>query len=91
VRVEIPKWVADDKEKLGLLHVVLVEQCKMMGSKPYPYLLHRAHESAVVKQEEKHQIEQLLAMELRRNNEEVDEGSNKQSAKDLPGRTSREG
>ena len=87
VRVEIPKWVADEKEKLDLLHGVLVEQCRMMGSKPYPYLLHRAHEAALVKQEEKQQIEQLLTMELLRNNEDVDEGSYKQSAKDLPGRT----
>ncbi|MEW6028179.1 MAG: DNA double-strand break repair nuclease NurA [Chloroflexota bacterium] len=87
VRVEIPKWVAEDKEKLDLLHGVLVEQCRMMGSKPYPYLLHRAHETALVKQEEKQQIEQLLMLELRRNNEETDEGSYKQSAKDLQGRT----
>lgn len=89
VRVEIPKWVADDKSGLDLLHAVLVQQCRMMGSRPYPYLLHRAHETAVVKNEEKQQIEQMLAMELRRNNEEVDEGSNKQSAKDLKGRTKR--
>jgi hypothetical protein len=89
VRVEIPKWVADDKEKLDLLHGVLVEQCRMMGSKPYPYLLHRAHETAVVKMEEKQQIEQLLALELRRNNEDVEDGSYKQSAKDLQGRTRR--
>jgi len=87
VRVEIPKWVVDDKEKLDLLHGVLVEQCRMMGSRPYPYLLHRAHETAVVKNEEKQQIEQLLTLELRENNEEVDEGSNKQSAKDRGGRT----
>ncbi len=87
VRVEIPKWVADDKEKLDLLHAVLVEQCKMMGSRPYPYLLHRAHETAVVKNEEKQQIEQMLSMELRKNNEDVDDGSYKQSAKDLQGRT----
>lgn len=89
VRVEIPKWVVDDREKLDLLHAVLVEQCRTMGSKPYPYLLHRAHETAVVKNEEKQQIEQLLTMELRRNNEDVDDVSNKQSAKDLPGRTKR--
>jgi hypothetical protein len=89
VRVEVPKWVVDDKEKLNLLHGVLVEQCKVMGSRPYPYLLHRAHETAVVKQEEKQQIEQLLTLELRKNNEDIDEGSNKQSAKDLQGRTRR--
>ncbi len=89
VRVEIPRWVVEDKEQLNLLHAVLVEQCRMMGNKPYPYLLHRAHETAVVKNEEKQQIEQMLSLELRRNNEDVDEGSNKQSAKDLPGRTRR--
>ena len=89
VRVEVPKWVVDDKEKLNLLHKVLVEQCRMMGNKPYPYLLHRAHEVAVVKNEEKQQIEQLLTMELRKNNEDVDDGSYKQSAKDLQGRTRR--
>jgi len=89
VRVEVPKWVVDDKEKLDLLHAVLVEQCRMMGSRPYPYLLHRAHETAIVKNEEKQQIEQLLTMELRKNNEDVDDGSNKQSAKDLKGRTKR--
>ena len=80
VRVEIPKWVADDKEKLDLLHGVLVEQCRMMGSKPYPYLLHR---------EEKQQIEQMLAMELRKQDEEMDDISNKSSAKGLKGRTRR--
>ena len=89
VRVEIPKWVMDDKEKLDLLHGVLVDQCRMMGSRPYPYLLHRAHETAVVKNEEKQQIEQLLTMELRKNNEDVDDGSYKQSAKDLQGRSRR--
>jgi hypothetical protein len=89
VRVEVPKWVVENKENLDVLHGVLVEQCKIMGSRPYPYLLHRAHEAAVVKHEEKEQIEQLLAMELRRNNEDVDEVSPKQSAKDLKGRTAR--
>ena len=89
VRVEIPKWVADDKEKLDLLHGVLVEQCRVMGSKPYPYLLHRAHETAVVKNEEKQQIEQMLAMELRNQDEEMDDGSYKSSAKGLKGRTRR--
>ena len=89
VRVEVPRWVVDDKEKLNLLHGVLVEQCRMMGNRPYPYLLHRAHEAAVVKNEEKQQIEQLLTLELRKNNEDVDDGSYKQSAKDLQGRTKR--
>jgi hypothetical protein len=76
-RVEIPKWVAEDPDKLNLLHAVLVEQCRVMGSKPYPYLLHRAHEIALVKHEEKYQIEQMLAGELRRQDQEMDEISDK--------------
>jgi acylphosphatase len=87
VRVEIPQWVAEDKKKLDLLHCVLIEQCNMMGSKPYPYLLHRAHETAVVRREEKDQVEQLLALELRRVRDEVGDQSHKSAAKMLPGRT----
>jgi hypothetical protein len=87
VRVEIPQWVAEDKKKLDLLHCVLIEQCNMMGSKPYPYLLHRAHETAVVRREEKEQVEQLLALELRRVRDEVGDQSHKSAAKMLPGRT----
>jgi NurA domain-containing protein len=89
VRVEIPRWVADDPHKLGMLHRALVDQCHIMGSRPYPYLLHRAHETAVVSHDEKRQVEDMLIQELRRAGEDPDEGSHKQSAKDLPGRTRR--
>ena len=85
-RVEIPRWVADDPSMLGFLHAVLVDQCRVMGARPYPYLLHRAHETAVVSSEEKFQIEQMLMQELRHQGVDVEGGSNKQSAKDLPGR-----
>jgi len=86
VRVEVPKWVADDASALERLHAALLEQCRVMGARPYPYILHRAHETAVVKFEEKQQVGQLLALELQRNGGEVGSGSNKQSAKDLAGR-----
>jgi hypothetical protein len=87
VRVEIPKWVADEAEKLALLHTALLEQCQIMGARPYPYILHRAHEIAVVKFEEKAQIEQMLELELRHAGSEMDTESNKQSAKNLKGRS----
>ncbi len=80
-RVEVPKWLTEDKEKLDLVQSVLLEQCGMLGSRPYPYVLNRAHEIAVVKQEEKQQIEQMLAIELRRNREQVGNASNKQGGK----------
>jgi hypothetical protein len=86
VRVELPKWVADDGKKLDLLHAVLLQQCRIMGARPYPYILHRAHEVAVVTFDEKRQVEQMLQIELRRAGGEVEEESNKQSAKSLPGR-----
>jgi hypothetical protein len=86
-RVEIPRWVAEDASKLDLLHAALLEQCRIMGAKPYPYILHRAHEVAVVKWEEKEQVEQMLELELRKAGVEPDEISAKQSAKDLPGKT----
>jgi hypothetical protein len=86
-RIEIPYWVAKDKNKVNLIHAAIISQCKIMGAKPYPYILHRAHESAVVKLEEKQQVEQMLAQELLNQNDEVGEGSYKQSAKDLQGRT----
>ena len=86
VRVEVPKWVVDDKEKLDNLHAALIEQCRILGNKPYPYLLHRSHEVAVVSFDEKRQVEQMVKMELNKNNIEVGEVSGKKSAKDVSGR-----
>jgi hypothetical protein len=86
-RVEIPAWVAGNLEMLDRLHAVLVHQCQIMGTKPYPYLLHRAHETALVNLQEKEQVTQMITLELRRRGVEVGERSNKQSAKDLGGRT----
>lgn len=86
VRVEVPKWVADDSDNLDRLHAVLLDQCRIMGARPYPYILHRAHEIAVVKFDEKAQVEGMLALELRRSGGELDEQSAKSSAKELPGR-----
>jgi hypothetical protein len=86
-RVEIPAWVARDEQQLGRLHSALLEQCRTMGVRPYPYLLHRAHELAVVGFEEKQQVEYMLELGLRRAGAEVDQGSAKASAKALPGRS----
>jgi hypothetical protein len=82
VRVEIPAWVAGDEAQVDLLHTALLEQCAIMGASPYPYILHRAHETAVVSQQEKQQIEQMLSIELRRSGGEVGNPSGKQVSKD---------
>jgi hypothetical protein len=85
--VEIPAWVAEDAGMLDNLHAALVDQCRIMGSRPYPYLLHRAHEAAVVSLAEKEQVTQMIALELRRRGVILGEQSYKQSAKDLQGKT----
>jgi hypothetical protein len=86
-RVDVPLWVAQDAAALGSLHAALIEQSKLMSHAPFPYILHRAHEIAVVTHQEKEQIDQMLALSIRNNGGEVGEVSGKQSAKNLPGRT----
>lgn len=88
-RVDIPLWVANNREALNNLHSNLIEQAKIMGNEPFPYLLHRAHEIAVITHKEKEEIDQMLAIEIRNNGGELGEKSGKQSAKDLQGRTRR--
>jgi len=86
-RVEIPAWVAGDPQSLDNLHAVLVEQCRILGQRPYPYLLHRAHETAVVTRDDQEQVTQMILLELQRRGIAVEGQSYKQVAKDLPGRT----
>jgi len=85
-RVEIPAWVADNADMLNNLHAVLVDQCRIMGSRAYPYLLHRSHEVALVTREEKEQITNMLMRELQNQGVELGEESQKQAAKNLIGR-----
>lgn len=87
-RVDVPAWVVKKPEHLNFLHAVLIDQCRMMGSRHYPYLLHRAHETALVTLEDKDQVTQMIVLELRRRGVMVGERSQKQEAKDLAGRTS---
>ena len=88
-RVELPLWVAQSDVLLNRLQATLGEQCRQLGSKPYPYALHRAHEVAVVRFEEKDQLETMLLNELRRVGVEVGEASHKQYTKDISGTRTR--
>lgn len=86
-RVEIPAWVAQNPQWLGLLHAVLVHQARTLGARAYPYALHRAHEAALVTLSEKEQVTQMILHELRRRGLEVDSESHKQGLKQSGGRT----
>ena len=90
-RVEIPKWVVEQPSMLNNLHTVLVSQCGMIGARRYPYLLHRAHETAVVSMEDKEQVTQMIVQELHRRGLEVAGQSAKQYNKDISGARTRYG
>lgn len=81
-RVEIPRWVVDNPDMLDQLHALLLYECNKLGNRPYPYILHRSHEIAVVKMEEKKQLEQMLAQSVGI----YDGGTYKQGLKDSGGR-----
>jgi hypothetical protein len=83
VRVEIPAWVAQDQTKLDTLQAALIQQCHVLGDTAFPYALHRAHEAAVVTYEEKEQLTQMIILELRRRDIDVDLISYKQAAKNF--------
>lgn len=85
-RVEIPKWVVDSRELLDLVHWTIFAQCRLIGSKPYPYVLHRAHEIAVIGLAEKEQIAGMINIELMKRGITPGEKSQKQGLKDLEGR-----
>ena len=91
VRVEVPAWVAEDSAMLDNLHAVLVNQCQMIGARAYPYLLHRAHETALVNLEDKEQVTQMIVQELRKRGLEVAGSSAKQYNKDVSGKRTRYG
>lgn len=81
-RVEIPRSVAENAALLDGLHAVLLQQCRQMGSKPYPYALHRAHEIALITRLEKEQIETMIARAMRAAGLEVGDQSYKQYHKE---------
>ncbi|MHB8135186.1 MAG: DNA double-strand break repair nuclease NurA [Anaerolineaceae bacterium] len=87
VRVEIPTWVVLMEEALQITQHNLLEQCRQMGSKAYPYILHRAHETALVSYEERSRLMELIQIEMHNLGLSTGETSNKQQAKNLSGKT----
>jgi len=81
-RVEIPLWVVEDPAHVQLLHSVLVEQSHLSGSVPYPYPLLRAHEIAVVRMDDRQQLNMLIENEMVRRGFPPSRKSEKQVHKD---------
>ena len=57
-RVEIPGWIAEDREKVDLIHSVLVEQIRK--GQGYPVSLSEAHEQAVIRTSDRDTFQMLI-------------------------------
>jgi len=82
-RVEIPAWVAKDPAAVQTLHAALLWQARQVPNAPYPYILHRAHEEAVVRRGDRETVEKWLTGALAENNVPLGSRSAKQILKDL--------
>jgi len=66
VRVDLPMWVARDRQKVDALHSVLLDQCRLQGRNPYPYAITRADELAWVGGKDKSKLEEMINVQVRR-------------------------
>ena len=84
-RVEIPEWIAIDEHKVALIHQILIEQSRILGTLPYPYLLHRAHETAIVRFAEKEELDRLITAAMMTNGVVIGSISQKAANKRISG------
>ncbi len=80
-RVEVPEWIGLDPTRLGALHAVLLDQCGQLGARPYPYILHRSHETARIGESEKAEVRHRLLLDLYASGLEPEDVSGKANAK----------
>ncbi len=64
-RVEVPMWVANDREWVAELQALIYQQCQQLMTR-YPYVLTRADELAVVKREEVRQLNTMIQVAMAR-------------------------
>jgi len=61
-RLEVPQWVATDEKRLGLVHSLILDQCRRGHG--YPVALSEAHEQAVVTGADRENFWQLVEATL---------------------------
>ncbi|MBX3062818.1 MAG: DNA double-strand break repair nuclease NurA [Anaerolineae bacterium] len=77
-RVEVPMAVARDKALIEVIHALLYSQCQITDR--YPYVLTRADEVAVVQPHEKEALDNMIAVEMLKQRQQI-ETSQKLSSK----------
>jgi hypothetical protein len=80
-RVEVPMWVAQNRELIAELQALIYQQCQQI-TKRYPYVLMRADELAVVKGDEQYQLNMMIRVAMTRHGLDASE-SEKQASKDV--------
>jgi hypothetical protein len=63
-RVEVPAWVAEDTDRLRMIHGAIVAQARITGD--YPYALARADELAYISGREREAFEEMVIIALLR-------------------------
>lgn len=84
-RVEMPMWVARSQPLLDQVHALTFDQCQLMWR--YPYALTRADELAVIRAAERTQLDDLIEIELLRNEQIVERSEKLESKTVRHGRT----
>jgi len=84
-RVEMPMWVARSQPLLDCVHALTFDQCQLMCR--YPYALTRADELAVIRAAERAQLDDMIEIELRRNEQPVERSEKLESKTVRHGRT----
>jgi hypothetical protein len=84
-RIEMPMWVARDPAAVDRVQALVYHQCQLMWR--YPYALTRADELAVIRAHEKSQLEELIEVELRKHDQQVEHSEKLESKVVRHGRT----
>lgn len=84
-RVEMPMWVARSRALLDCVHALTFDQCQLMWR--YPYALTRADELAVIRAAERAQLDDMIEIELLRNEQLVERSEKLESKTVRHGRT----
>ncbi|MCS7285851.1 MAG: DNA double-strand break repair nuclease NurA [Anaerolineae bacterium] len=63
-RVEVPEWIARDRELVAFIQGAILKQSENTGG--YPYVLERAHELAVIKAQERKSLEEMIERAMMR-------------------------
>jgi len=86
VRVEIPGWIVRFEDRIDFLHAAIVHEARVLDTHPYPYILHRAHELAVIHMDEHDEVERLLIEAYSEQGIPLGVQSNKEANKIITGR-----